>query len=560
MSLDTLLALFPDNTSGQISAADVRAVVSGLWDEPTFTPEGFGAVGDDSTDDTSSLQDALDAVAAAGGGTVRLAADTTYRITAALDVPSKCILVGSGGSVIRQATWGRQALDVYAAGAGRTDVLIADLAIVSTETRSTIATGAGYRGDADCTRAAAVWLSGHRCNVRNVRASGFVVGVYVSGYGLDDKALSNSVTGLRVDTVDFGVLGYLTENTHIENLSGSTVSSQPSTPAHLVYLTGSAAGQNLNPVISNISGWDVLTGHVVQLKFTLGGVVSNVLADGCAGAMNLLDVQEMGISNVVSRNNLDMTTAEQGDVGGFTMQNSGEARNTIRGVLVEMGATGRAVSIGGTANRVSDLHTVSAWSAATDSYDIQITGTNNVVAGVSTVATTRSRAIGCTAGSGHRVSGVTARNARSVVDVASGVTGCRVSLDPAQVEWDVAGNYAAVNGQADTVLSRGVGCQRRFSINSGSPTLRIDPTAHDSTVADIEDSSNVTVAAPLSKANGLTFWLVFENNSGGAMGTVSWNAIFEVGAFTGPANGARSSICFTYDSDRGKWVELVRSA
>lgn len=54
----------------------------------------YGATGDGSTDDTTAIQDAVDAVSAAGGGVIFFPAGT-YKTTSAIDVPAKCILRGA---------------------------------------------------------------------------------------------------------------------------------------------------------------------------------------------------------------------------------------------------------------------------------------------------------------------------------------------------------------------------------------------------------------------------------------------------------------------------------
>jgi hypothetical protein len=47
------------------------------------------------------------------------------------------------------------------------------------------------------------------------------------------------------------------------------------------------------------------------------------------------------------------------------------------------------------------------------------------------------------------------------------------------------------------------------------------------------------------------------NNSGGALGTVTWNPIYNLAAWTSPATGNRRSITFQWNAVA--WVEISRT-
>lgn len=65
MNLDDMLALLPDNTTGQISADDLRQIVTGLWDY------------------TASVQSTLNEVVVTGVPAVQAAIDELdVRVTA----------------------------------------------------------------------------------------------------------------------------------------------------------------------------------------------------------------------------------------------------------------------------------------------------------------------------------------------------------------------------------------------------------------------------------------------------------------------------------------------
>ena len=76
----------------------------------------------------------------------------------------------------------------------------------------------------------------------------------------------------------------------------------------------------------------------------------------------------------------------------------------------------------------------------------------------------------------------------------------------------------------------------------------------------VTTNANITVANPALNVSGGEFDLVVFNNSGGAMGTVSFGNLYLVagGAFTSPGSGKRRSVRFRFDGTY--WVELSRSA
>ena len=67
------------------------------------------------------------------------------------------------------------------------------------------------------------------------------------------------------------------------------------------------------------------------------------------------------------------------------------------------------------------------------------------------------------------------------------------------------------------------------------------------------DSSSFTINAPLNPSPGASMTLVISNMSDGALGTITWNSVFKMAAWTSPARGFNRSIAFVYDGVH--WVQ-----
>lgn len=67
-----------------------------------------------------------------------------------------------------------------------------------------------------------------------------------------------------------------------------------------------------------------------------------------------------------------------------------------------------------------------------------------------------------------------------------------------------------------------------------------------------------TIGAPTNPTTWQPLTLRIRNNSGGALGAITWNAVFKMSAWVSPANGQSRSITFRYDG--ANWIEEVRTA
>jgi hypothetical protein len=100
----------------------------------------------------------------------------------------------------------------------------------------------------------------------------------------------------------------------------------------------------------------------------------------------------------------------------------------------------------------------------------------------------------------------------------------------------------------------------------GPPPLRVNPMDPTLGLAHqigelVETSVMIQPSLNLSRktAKGYRMAITVHNNSGGALGTITWNAafVFDGTARASPANGARKTVHFIYDDT--SWIEIARS-
>jgi hypothetical protein len=107
---------------------------------------------------------------------------------------------------------------------------------------------------------------------------------------------------------------------------------------------------------------------------------------------------------------------------------------------------------------------------------------------------------------------------------------------------------AALAGTAQTMVPQTV---------SGAGTVSIDASAGDEQYLTVTTGSAFTIGAPTNLTTGQLLTLNIRNNSGGALGAITWNAAFKMAAWTSPANTNSRSIVFRYDGSN--WVERFRT-
>ena len=91
-----------------------------------------------------------------------------------------------------------------------------------------------------------------------------------------------------------------------------------------------------------------------------------------------------------------------------------------------------------------------------------------------------------------------------------------------------------------------------------SAGITINVQLGDSFVITATNGTAFTINAPLNPQNGRVITITIRNTSGGALGVITWNAVFKMPAFTSPATANSRSVTFHYNGTN--WVQRYQSA
>jgi hypothetical protein len=118
-------------------------------------------------------------------------------------------------------------------------------------------------------------------------------------------------------------------------------------------------------------------------------------------------------------------------------------------------------------------------------------------------------------------------------------------------------NYVSVDGgvamQVGSFNGLGRQAQKRATLTYGT-TVTLNALLGNIFELGVPDAVAFTMAAPTNPFDGQTIQIDISNQSGGAMGTITWNAVFKKPAFTNPANGFMRSIQFYFDGTNWRQV------
>jgi hypothetical protein len=98
---------------------------------------------------------------------------------------------------------------------------------------------------------------------------------------------------------------------------------------------------------------------------------------------------------------------------------------------------------------------------------------------------------------------------------------------------------------------------RRFIHRNYATPENFDAATYDIFSINIQSNPALTYNAPTGGTVGQEITIRVQNGSGGAMGTITWNAVFKMSGWTNPANGKSRSVTFVYNGTN--WIEISQT-
>jgi hypothetical protein len=116
-------------------------------------------------------------------------------------------------------------------------------------------------------------------------------------------------------------------------------------------------------------------------------------------------------------------------------------------------------------------------------------------------------------------------------------------------------------GEAASLDQSGVLSAAVFVSNVGTPTygVAVAINAAAGCVHNITATDGVafTISNPTNALTGQVIFIKVKNSSGGALGTVTWDTLYKMSAWTSPADGFSRAVEFYFDGTN--WVQLTAS-
>lgn len=542
IGIDSAIGRLPDSVAeASLPFADVRR---------------FGALPSASAStNRAALQDAID-----HGLPMIPAGD--YEIDAPLTIPSGGTVTGERGCILRQTTQLKPVFDLLNVDS----VTISGFTLINDAGPPT-STGSSFRGDSGYLYSAGVWANGEHHTLTNLRIIDFAVGVYVNSsngttnVGDSVERIGNTIRDVEVSGCNHGVLflnqtGLLIDGVYVHD---HVDSSSGVNPTHGVYGTGDASNTSTDVKVSNCLDVGNDDGHAYQFKYINGLKLANLDARDAKGLINLQDTNDVKGANLSSIG--DSVTTASFTSSFVTATNSRLNINDVS-IVKAVDATEECRFTCADSRFSNFLLSTLKNGANINGSDVRIDGTKVTVDGFKLRNTGSSNARGfhMASGSDITISNFELDNYRNLVDIASGMTGLNVIDYAPFAQRNIAfgtGSYVKeVSGTPPfTVIRRETTIT--YNINGGNAW----PLAGLETVSrfNVTSASAFTINPPqIGLRTGMIHEIAVHNSSGGALGTITWDAtyVFASGSPpTAPADGATKNIRFMYNGSN--WRECA---
>lgn len=512
----------------------------------------YGATGNGTTNDSAAIQAAINAANTAGGGVVYFPPGT-YRIGTRLELKSGVSLVGAGReyTTLRAMSGLSTAVIVGLSGAAVTNLAIRGLTINGDYTSTAI-----NMNGIQITNGSNIVID--ECAVTNVANTGIVLTTCTSCTVTDSRV---SYTGGAQAGVGFGVLLSGGANSKVHdchfiacngmNIGGNTNALNASIVGNICDHTGTprttVSGAGQNPAVSGTLTVVSTSGFPAEGTLTVAGIVGVVsytgltatTFTGCGGASGT------AIDGGVARNGYESIGftdgCEQWLVKGNRSIDSGDNgisasanRSIVEGNIIDSPQFHGIALAGGSNSQVIGNWIRNPGSSTSNAYSgIRVTDQANSIIALNRIYDDRG-------GSAMMRSGIRElNNSTNATYVANRTTG-PVSFD---YELATASTSQLIEGRRQTTVTV-----------SGATTVATDISTTRLRKVDVTTTSAFTVGEPTNEFTSASVTYVIYNNSGGSLGTITWDPVFKLaGSWTSPANGQSKAITFVYEGT--SWIE-----
>jgi hypothetical protein len=534
-------------------ASATRTGLNAAYARVAPVPTGVAAT------DTPALLAALAAMTAGDRLTFR---GGTYSINAPLTPPAGVTLLASRGCTISQVTQYTPVFDLFNVD----NVTIDDGFTLVNASGPPPGQGTAFRGDAGYCYSAGVWFNGSGNTIGNLRIKDFAMGVYAN-WNTVANGVGNRIGDLEISGCNHGVLYLCQTGLRIGNIyvHDHVDSSAGANPTHAIYGTGTTTASSTDITVGDCLDVNNPAGQGFQFKYVHGLVLGNLSAHNTFGLLNIEDSFDITGNNLTSV--ADIGTGVSLMFQTVTTQSARVNFNTVT-ITRAVDANNPTVALQCDDGYISAL-VINAVRNGTNTgiAEVELRGLRITLDGVKLRNTGSSSCRAILIGAASYASGdATVRNMeidgyRNLVDIHSSASGVNViDYAPAaqrRIGLLTSSYVAPLSGTPTFRVVRRENVNTYSAPNSG---VTYYPLAGLETISRfaIPNATAFTIGNPAIGAYaGLTHEIALFNNTAGALGAITWNALYVFISGSppaAPAAGVTKNIRFMYDGTN--WREM----